>query len=123
MLGLPPAEASRRSKLLPWHTRPDVDLAQVVAVAAVLELDAHRDGGAVVDVDPERPAVPGGGHDAGGQHPSPGLLLAARQGGGDTSMNPRLRLAIEKAKAANMPADRIKYNVDKASGNLEGANY
>ncbi len=35
-------------------------------------------------------------------------------------MNPRLRLAIEKAKAANMPADRIKYNVDKASGNLEG---
>jgi transcriptional/translational regulatory protein YebC/TACO1 len=36
------------------------------------------------------------------------------------AMNPRLRLAIEKAKAANMPADRIKYNVDKASGNLEG---
>jgi YebC/PmpR family DNA-binding regulatory protein len=35
-------------------------------------------------------------------------------------MNPRLRLAIDKAKAANMPADRIKYNVDKASGNLEG---
>ena len=35
-------------------------------------------------------------------------------------MNPRLRLAIDKAKAANMPADRIKYNIDKASGNLEG---
>jgi YebC/PmpR family DNA-binding regulatory protein len=31
-----------------------------------------------------------------------------------------LRLAIDKAKAANMPADNIKYNVDKASGNLEG---
>ncbi len=51
------------------------------------------------------------------------ITVAARQGGGDTSMNPRLRLAIDKAKAANMPADRIKYNVDKASGALEGANY
>ncbi len=51
------------------------------------------------------------------------ITVAARQGGADTTMNPRLRLAIEKAKAANMPADRIKYNVDKASGNLEGANY
>ncbi|MBP6754216.1 MAG: YebC/PmpR family DNA-binding transcriptional regulator, partial [Alicycliphilus sp.] len=35
----------------------------------------------------------------------------------------RLRLAIDKAKAANMPADRIKYNIDKASGTLEGINY
>ena len=51
------------------------------------------------------------------------IVVAARQGGGDTSMNPRLRLAIEKAKAANMPADRIKYNVDKATGNQEGVNY
>ena len=51
------------------------------------------------------------------------ITVAARQGGSDTSTNPRLRLAIEKAKAANMPADRIKYNVDKASGNLEGVNY
>ncbi len=48
------------------------------------------------------------------------ISVAARTGGGDPSMNPRLRLAIDKAKAANMPADRIKYNVDKASGNLEG---
>ncbi len=48
------------------------------------------------------------------------ISVAARQGGGDPGMNPRLRLAIDKAKAANMPADRIKYNVDKASGNLEG---
>jgi YebC/PmpR family DNA-binding regulatory protein len=38
-------------------------------------------------------------------------------------MNPRLRLAIDKAKAANMPADTIKKNVDKATGNLEGVNY
>lgn len=48
------------------------------------------------------------------------ITVAARQGGGDPAMNPRLRLAIDKAKAANMPADRIKYNVDKASGALEG---
>jgi YebC/PmpR family DNA-binding regulatory protein len=51
------------------------------------------------------------------------ITVAARQGGGDVSANPRLRLAIDKAKAANMPADRIKYNIDKASGNLEGVNY
>ncbi len=51
------------------------------------------------------------------------ITVAARTGGGDPAMNPRLRLAIDKAKAANMPADRIKYNVDKASGNLEGQNY
>jgi len=51
------------------------------------------------------------------------ITVAARQGGSDIGTNPRLRLAIEKAKAANMPADRIKYNIDKASGNLEGINY
>ncbi|MBS0610633.1 MAG: YebC/PmpR family DNA-binding transcriptional regulator, partial [Proteobacteria bacterium] len=49
--------------------------------------------------------------------------VAARTGGGDPSANPRLRLAIDKAKAANMPADRIKYNIDKASGTLEGVSY
>jgi YebC/PmpR family DNA-binding regulatory protein len=51
------------------------------------------------------------------------ITVAARQGGGDVGINPRLRLAIDKAKAANMPADRIKYNIDKASGALEGINY
>jgi YebC/PmpR family DNA-binding regulatory protein len=51
------------------------------------------------------------------------IIVSARQGGGDIAMNPRLRLAIEKAKAANMPADNIKRNVDKATGNLEGVNY
>ena len=51
------------------------------------------------------------------------IMVAARTGGGDVSANPRLRLAIEKAKAANMPADTIKRNVDKATGNLEGVNY
>ena len=51
------------------------------------------------------------------------ITVAARQGGADVSANPRLRLAIDKAKAANMPADRIKYNIDKASGALEGLTY
>jgi YebC/PmpR family DNA-binding regulatory protein len=51
------------------------------------------------------------------------IVVAARHGGGDVSANPRLRLAVEKARAANMPADRIKYNVDKATGNQEGIAY
>jgi YebC/PmpR family DNA-binding regulatory protein len=51
------------------------------------------------------------------------IMVAARQGGGDLSANPRLRLAVEKAKAANMPADTIKRNIDKATGNLEGVQY
>ncbi|QIL43687.1 YebC/PmpR family DNA-binding transcriptional regulator [Acidovorax sp. HDW3] len=51
------------------------------------------------------------------------IMVAARQGGGDVNANPRLRLAIDKAKAANMPADNIKRNVDKATGNLEGVVY
>jgi YebC/PmpR family DNA-binding regulatory protein len=51
------------------------------------------------------------------------IIVAARQGGGDIAMNPRLRLAIEKAKAVNMPADNIKRNVDKATGNLDGVVY
>ena len=38
-------------------------------------------------------------------------------------MNPRLRLAVEKAKAANMPADTVKKNIDKATGNVEGVTY
>ena len=50
-------------------------------------------------------------------------MVAARQGGGDANANPRLRLAIDKAKAANMPADTIKRNIDKATGNLEGVSY
>jgi YebC/PmpR family DNA-binding regulatory protein len=51
------------------------------------------------------------------------IMVAARQGGGDLSANPRLRLAVDKAKAANMPADTIKRNIDKATGNLEGVTY
>jgi YebC/PmpR family DNA-binding regulatory protein len=51
------------------------------------------------------------------------IVVAARHGGGELSMNPRLRLAVEKAKAANMPADTIRKNIDKATGNLEGMSY
>ena len=51
------------------------------------------------------------------------IMVAARLGGGDLDTNPRLRMAVEKAKAANMPADTIKRNIDKATGNLEGVQY
>jgi YebC/PmpR family DNA-binding regulatory protein len=51
------------------------------------------------------------------------IMVAAHQGGGDAGANPRLRLAIDKAKAVNLPADTIKRNIDKATGNLEGVSY
>jgi YebC/PmpR family DNA-binding regulatory protein len=49
------------------------------------------------------------------------INIAARQGGGDPDGNPRLRLAIDNAKAANMPADNIERAVKKATGELEGS--
>jgi YebC/PmpR family DNA-binding regulatory protein len=51
------------------------------------------------------------------------ITIAARQGGGDPEGNPRLRLAIDNAKAANMPADNIERAIKKATGELEGATY
>ena len=51
------------------------------------------------------------------------IMVAARLGGGDVKENPRLRLAVEKAKEVNLPADTVKRNIDKATGNLEGVNY
>lgn len=51
------------------------------------------------------------------------ITVAARLGGGDLALNPRLRLAVDKAKAANLPADTVKKNIDKATGNLEGVHY
>jgi YebC/PmpR family DNA-binding regulatory protein len=51
------------------------------------------------------------------------IIVAARHGGGDTKDNPRLRLAVDKAKAVNMPMDTVKKNIDKATGNLEGVSY
>ncbi|MFM9923623.1 YebC/PmpR family DNA-binding transcriptional regulator [Variovorax sp. H27-G14] len=51
------------------------------------------------------------------------ITVAARAGGADLSANPRLRLAVEKAKAVNLPIDTVKRNIDKATGNLEGVTY
>ena len=51
------------------------------------------------------------------------LSVAARGGGSDPDANPRLRLAIEKANAANMPKDTIERTIKKAAGELEGVNY
>ena len=51
------------------------------------------------------------------------IMVAARTSGGDPSANPRLRLAIEKAKAANMPLTNVNHAIAKATGTLEGVNY
>ncbi len=51
------------------------------------------------------------------------IMVAARMGGGDLGTNPRLRLAVDKAKAANMPAENVKYGIAKATGSLEGIQY
>jgi YebC/PmpR family DNA-binding regulatory protein len=51
------------------------------------------------------------------------MTIAARDGGGSPTGNPRLRLAIEKAQAANMPADNIKRAIQKGTGELPGVNY
>jgi YebC/PmpR family DNA-binding regulatory protein len=51
------------------------------------------------------------------------IIVSARLGGGDLLSNPRLRLAVEKAKGANLPIDTVKRNIDKATGNLEGVSY
>lgn len=51
------------------------------------------------------------------------ITIAARDGGGNPDGNPRLRLAIDAAKSANMPADNIDRAIKKATGELEGVNY
>jgi len=51
------------------------------------------------------------------------VTVAAKMGGGDPEMNPRLRTAVAAAKAANMPADNITRAIKKGTGELEGVNY
>jgi YebC/PmpR family DNA-binding regulatory protein len=51
------------------------------------------------------------------------ITVAARQGGGEADFNPRLRLAIDTAKNANMPAENIERAVKRGTGELEGVNY
>ena len=51
------------------------------------------------------------------------ITVGARMGGPDIATNPRLRLAVDKAKAANMPSENVKYGIAKATGSLEGVHY
>jgi len=51
------------------------------------------------------------------------MTVAARQGGGDINGNPRLRAAVNEAKANNMPKDTIERAVKRGSGEIEGASY
>jgi YebC/PmpR family DNA-binding regulatory protein len=50
------------------------------------------------------------------------ITVSAREGGGDPGMNPRLRLAIDKAKENNMPADTIKRAIERGAGGGDAAN-
>jgi YebC/PmpR family DNA-binding regulatory protein len=51
------------------------------------------------------------------------IMVAAREGGGDPSMNVRLKAAIDRAKAVNLPADSIEKAIKKGTGDLEGVRY
>jgi YebC/PmpR family DNA-binding regulatory protein len=51
------------------------------------------------------------------------ITVAAKLGGGDLEINPRLRTAVDKAKAGNMPKDTIERAIKKGSGDLDGVNY
>ena len=51
------------------------------------------------------------------------ITVAARDGGGDPNFNPRLRLAVDNAKAGNMPAENITRAIKKGTGELEGVSY
>ncbi|MCK7508414.1 MAG: YebC/PmpR family DNA-binding transcriptional regulator [Desulfobacterales bacterium] len=49
--------------------------------------------------------------------------MAAREGGGDADMNPRLRVALDTAKSQNMPNDNIERAIKRGTGELEGITY
>ncbi|SEA94622.1 DNA-binding regulatory protein, YebC/PmpR family [Thalassobacillus cyri] len=51
------------------------------------------------------------------------IFVAAKEGGGDPEMNPSLRLAVDKAKASNMPNENIDRAIKKATGDLDGVSY
>jgi YebC/PmpR family DNA-binding regulatory protein len=51
------------------------------------------------------------------------ITVAAKLGGGDLATNPRLRLAIDKAKDSNMPNDNVQRAIQRGTGSLEGVNY
>ena len=51
------------------------------------------------------------------------IAVSARMGGGDAGTNPRLRLAMDKAYANNMPKDNVERAIKRGTGDLEGVNY
>ncbi|RPI68667.1 MAG: YebC/PmpR family DNA-binding transcriptional regulator [Ignavibacteriae bacterium] len=51
------------------------------------------------------------------------IIVAARLGGGDPDHNPRLRMAVQNARAVSMPVDNIKRAIQRGTGEIEGANY
>src|SRR3954471_3807275 len=51
------------------------------------------------------------------------ITVSSRMGGGDPDMNPRLRLAVDKAQEANLPKDTIERAIKRGVGGLEGVNY
>ena len=51
------------------------------------------------------------------------ITVAAKLGGGDVGFNPRLRVAVDKGKAVNMPKDKIDTAIKKGTGELEGVDY
>lgn len=51
------------------------------------------------------------------------ITVAAKEGGGNAEFNPRLRLAVDTAKDASMPAENIERAIKKGTGELEGVNY
>jgi YebC/PmpR family DNA-binding regulatory protein len=51
------------------------------------------------------------------------IIVAAKMGGGDPAMNPRLRVAVEKARENSMPVDNIKRSIARGTGEIEGADY
>jgi YebC/PmpR family DNA-binding regulatory protein len=51
------------------------------------------------------------------------IIVAAKMGGGDPAMNPRLRVAVEKARENSVPLDNIKRSIARGTGEIEGADY
>ena len=51
------------------------------------------------------------------------IIVAAKMGGGDVGMNPRLRIAVQKAREASMPVDNIKRSIQRGTGEIEGVSY
>src|ERR1700729_1061880 len=51
------------------------------------------------------------------------IIVAAKSGGGDPSMNPRLRVAVTKAREASLPMENIKRSIQRGTGEIEGIDY